>query len=125
MRGAYDALSNDTKRRLRGLVEEHAFMYSRRKPGFIDFSDEENQTRPLVPQIIVRRNAGSGCMGLYLASLAGRALGMSEDVGQALPGQLKDHAARHTTPDRIGRRTQVRARKHRSPGSRVMSARDR
>jgi alpha-ketoglutarate-dependent 2,4-dichlorophenoxyacetate dioxygenase len=42
MRAAYDALSEAMKQRLRGLVAEHAIMYSRKKLGFTDFSDEEN-----------------------------------------------------------------------------------
>ena len=68
MRAAYDALAGDLMQRLRGLVAEHAIMYSRKKLGFTDFSDEENQTLPPVPQALVRRHAGSGRMGLYLAS---------------------------------------------------------
>ncbi|HEX7810588.1 MAG TPA: TauD/TfdA family dioxygenase, partial [Burkholderiales bacterium] len=72
MRAAYDALPDDMKQRLQGLVAEHAIMYSRMKLGFTDFSDEEKQTLPPVPQVLVRRHAGSGRMGLYLASHAGR-----------------------------------------------------
>ena len=43
MRAAYDALPENTKRRLQGLVAEHAIMYSRRKLGFTDFSREESE----------------------------------------------------------------------------------
>ena len=75
-----------------GLVAEHAIMYSRRKTGFSDFSDEENVALPPVPQALLRRHAGSGRMGLYLASHAGRILGMSEAEGQALLQTLTDHA---------------------------------
>ncbi|HKB82437.1 MAG TPA: TauD/TfdA family dioxygenase [Burkholderiales bacterium] len=92
MRAAYDALSEDLKQRLRGLVAEHAIMYSRKKLGFTDFSDEENQTLPPVPQVLLRRHAGSGRMGLYLASHAGRIFGMPEDMGRALLRELIEHA---------------------------------
>jgi len=92
MRAAYDALPEEMKQRLRGLVAEHAIMYSRRKLGFNDFSDEENQTLPPVPQALVRRHAGSGRMGLYLASHAGRIFGMTEEESEALLKQLIDHA---------------------------------
>jgi alpha-ketoglutarate-dependent 2,4-dichlorophenoxyacetate dioxygenase len=92
MRAAWDALSGEMKQRLRGLVAEHAIMHSRRKLGFTDFSDEENQTLPPVPQTLVRKHAGSGRMGLYLASHAGRIFGMKDDEGQALLKQLIDHA---------------------------------
>ncbi len=94
MRAAYDALPDDMKRRLKGLVAEHAIMYSRMKLGFTDFSDEENQALPPVPQALVRRHAGSARMGLYLASHAGRIIGMSEKEGKALLQQLTDHATR-------------------------------
>jgi alpha-ketoglutarate-dependent 2,4-dichlorophenoxyacetate dioxygenase len=92
MRAAYDALTHEMKQRLRGLVAEHAIMYSRKKLGFTDFSDEEKQTLPPVPQALVRRHAGSGRMGLYLASHAGRIFDMKEEEGQALLQQLIDHS---------------------------------
>jgi alpha-ketoglutarate-dependent 2,4-dichlorophenoxyacetate dioxygenase len=92
MRAAYDALPDDMKQRLRGLVAEHAIMYSRRKLGFDDFSDEEHQTYPPVPQALVRRHPGSGRMSLFLASHAGRIFGMPEEEGKALLQQLIDHA---------------------------------
>ena len=92
MRAAYDALDDESKQRLRGLVAEHAIMYSRKKLGFTDFSDEENQMLPPVPQALVRKHAGSGRKGLYLASHAGRIFGMSEDEANALLQQLIDHA---------------------------------
>jgi len=92
MRAAYDALLADMKQRLRGLVAEHAIMYSRRKLGFNDFSDEENQTYPPVPQTLLRRHPGSGRMGLFLASHAGRIFGMPEDESKALLQRLIDHA---------------------------------
>ena len=92
MRAGYDALTDGMKLRLHGLVAEHAIMYSRKKLGFTDFSDEENQTLPPVPQTLVRRHAGSGRMGLYLASHAGRIFGMNEQDGQALLKHLIEHA---------------------------------
>jgi alpha-ketoglutarate-dependent 2,4-dichlorophenoxyacetate dioxygenase len=92
MRAAYDALPEAMKRRLQGLVAEHAIMYSRRKLGFTDFNDEENQALPPVPQTLVRRHRGSGRMGLYLASHAGRIFGMGEAEGKALLEELIAHA---------------------------------
>lgn len=92
LRAAYDALPPELQQRLHGLVAEHAIMYSRRKIGFADFSDEENNALPPVPQTLVRRHAGSGRMSLYLASHAGRILGMSDAEGQALLQFLIDHA---------------------------------
>ena len=92
MRAAYDALPEEMKRRLHGRVAEHAIMYSRRKLGFSDFSEEENENLPPVPQAMVRRHPGSGRMGLYLASHAGRILGMPDAEAHALLAQLIEHA---------------------------------
>ncbi len=92
MRAAYDALPENTKRRLQGLVAEHAIMYSRRKLGFTDFSREESEALPPVPQVLVRRHPGSGRMGLYLASHAGRIFGMPDAEAETLLAQLIEHA---------------------------------
>jgi alpha-ketoglutarate-dependent 2,4-dichlorophenoxyacetate dioxygenase len=92
MRAAYDALPAEIKQRLRGLVAEHAIMYSRRRLGFTDFSDEESRELPPVPQVLVRRHPGSGRMGLYLASHAGRIFGMSQAESETLLRQLMEHA---------------------------------
>jgi alpha-ketoglutarate-dependent 2,4-dichlorophenoxyacetate dioxygenase len=64
MRAAYDALPAELAKRLHGLVAEHTIMYSRKRLGFTDFSDEENQAYPPVPQTLVWRHPGSGRMGL-------------------------------------------------------------
>ncbi|MBM3490159.1 MAG: TauD/TfdA family dioxygenase [Alphaproteobacteria bacterium] len=93
MRAAYDALPAETKTRLTGLVAEHALMYSRARLGFTAFTDEERRQLPPVPQVMVRRHAGSGRMTLYLASHAGRVLGMPEAEGKALIDQLLAHAS--------------------------------
>ncbi len=53
-RAAYDALPEATKRRLDGLVAEHSIFNSRAKLGFTDFSAEEKQGMPPVPQMLVR-----------------------------------------------------------------------
>jgi alpha-ketoglutarate-dependent 2,4-dichlorophenoxyacetate dioxygenase len=92
LRAAYDALPDETKQRLRGLVAEHAIQFSRKKMGFEDFSEEEWRAYPPVPQALLRRHPGSGRMGLFLASHAGRIFGMPEAEGKALLQQLIDHA---------------------------------
>ena len=92
MRAAYDALPADMAQRLHGMVAEHAIMYSRKRLGFTDFSDEENQALPPVPQTLVRRHPGSGRMGLYLASHAGRIFGMNDQEAEVLLQRLIEHA---------------------------------
>lgn len=92
MRAAYDALSDDMKRRLEGLVAEHSIFVSRAKTGYGNFSQEERDQLPPVPQVVVRTHAGSKRKTLYLASHAGRILGMDDAEGRALLADLIAHA---------------------------------
>jgi alpha-ketoglutarate-dependent 2,4-dichlorophenoxyacetate dioxygenase len=91
-RAAYDALPEEMKRRIDGLVAEHSIFNSRAKLGFTSFSDEERQNLPPVPQVLVRKIPESGRKSLYLASHAGRIFGMPEAEGHALIEQLVAHA---------------------------------
>ena len=91
-RAAYDALPAETKRRLDSLVAEHSIFTSRARLGFSNFSDEERQGMPPVPQVLVRTIPESGRKSLYLASHAGRIFGMAEAEGRALIDQLVAHA---------------------------------
>ena len=93
-RAAYDALPAAMKRRLEGLVAEHSIFNSRGRLGFSNFSAEERQSLPPVPQALVRVIAESGRKSLYLASHAGRIFGMPEAEGRALIDQLIEHATR-------------------------------
>jgi alpha-ketoglutarate-dependent 2,4-dichlorophenoxyacetate dioxygenase len=93
-RAAYDALPAAMKRRLEGLVAEHSIFNSRGRLGFSNFSEEERQSLPPVPQALVRVIAESGRKSLYLASHAGRIFGMPEAEGRALIDQLIEHATR-------------------------------
>jgi alpha-ketoglutarate-dependent 2,4-dichlorophenoxyacetate dioxygenase len=91
-RAAYDALPDDMKRRLDALVAEHSIFTSRARIGFANFSDEERRELPPVPQVVVRTLPESGRKSLYLASHAGRILGMPEPEGRALIDELIAHA---------------------------------
>jgi alpha-ketoglutarate-dependent 2,4-dichlorophenoxyacetate dioxygenase len=91
-RTAYDALPEETKRRLHRLVAEHSIFNSRARLGFTNFSDDERQGMPPVPQVVVRTLPESGRKSLYLASHAGRIFGMPEHEGRALIDQLVAHA---------------------------------
>jgi len=93
-RAAYDALPEAMKRRLEGLVAEHSIFNSRGRLGFSNFSAEERQSLPPVPQALVRVIAESGRKSLYLASHAGRIFGMPDAEGRALIDQLIEHATR-------------------------------
>ena len=91
-RAAYDALSEDVKQKLASLVAEHSIFNSRARLGFTNFNEEERRELPPVPQVVVRTNPESGRKSLYLASHAGRILGMPEAEGRALIDQLIAHA---------------------------------
>jgi alpha-ketoglutarate-dependent 2,4-dichlorophenoxyacetate dioxygenase len=91
-RAAYDALPEATKRRLDTLVAEHSIFNSRARLGFSNFSEEERQGLPPVPQVLVRTIPESGRKSLYLASHAGRIFGMSDGEGRALIDELVAHA---------------------------------
>jgi alpha-ketoglutarate-dependent 2,4-dichlorophenoxyacetate dioxygenase len=91
-RSAYEALPEAMKRRLDGLVAEHSIFNSRARLGFTEFSDEERQGMPPVPQALVRTIPESGRKSLYLASHAGRIFGMPESDGRALIDELIAHA---------------------------------
>src|SRR4051812_6013167 len=78
LRAAYEALSVEVKRRLNGLIAEHALAYSRAKTGFHDFTEAEQTNLPPVPQVVVRTISETGRKSLYIASHVGRVLGMPE-----------------------------------------------
>jgi len=92
LRAAWDALPEATRRRARGRIVEHSIFNSRAKLGFTNFSDEERRMMPPVPQVLVRTLPQSGRESLYLASHAGRVLGMPDDEGRALLDALVEHA---------------------------------
>ena len=92
LRAAYEALSEDMKQRLDGLVAEHALAYSRAKIGFYNFTEAERTKLPPVPQVVVRTIPETGRKSLYIASHAGRILGMPEEQGRALIDTLTTHA---------------------------------
>jgi alpha-ketoglutarate-dependent 2,4-dichlorophenoxyacetate dioxygenase len=91
-RAAYDALPEATKRRLEGLVAEHSIFNSRARLGFTNFNDEERRSLPAVPQVLVRTIPENGRKSLYLASHAGRILGMNDAEGRTLIDELIAHA---------------------------------
>jgi len=91
-RAAYDALPEGTKHRIDSLIAEHSIFNSRARLGFSNFSEEERRGLPPVPQVLVRTIPESGRKSLYLASHAGRILGVPEPEGRALIDELVAHA---------------------------------
>lgn len=92
LRAAYDALPDAMKRRLTGLVAMHSLATSRARTGFTDFTEGERNNLPPVPQVIARTIPENGRKSLYIASHAGRIVGMPDEEGRALIDRLIAHA---------------------------------
>lgn len=92
LRAAYDALPEPMKRRLEGLVAEHSLAYSRARTGFSNFTDAEREGLPPVPQMMVRTIPENARKSLYIASHAGRILGIADEEARALLDRLIAHA---------------------------------
>jgi alpha-ketoglutarate-dependent 2,4-dichlorophenoxyacetate dioxygenase len=92
LRAAYDSLPEDTKRKLEGLVAEHSIFCSRAKTGFANFSQEERDQLPPVPQVVVRTHPGSKRRTLYIASHADHIIGWPLEEGRKLLAELIAHA---------------------------------
>jgi alpha-ketoglutarate-dependent 2,4-dichlorophenoxyacetate dioxygenase len=91
LRAAWDALPEAMKRKVEGLVAEHAIAYSRAKLGFA-MSENEQRNLPPVQQVLVRHHPASGRTSLYLAAHAGRIIGMTDQAGKALLAELIEFA---------------------------------
>jgi alpha-ketoglutarate-dependent 2,4-dichlorophenoxyacetate dioxygenase len=94
LRAAYDALPDEKKRALEGLVVEHSIFRSRSLIGFTEFNEDIQRELPPVTQLLVRRHAGSGRKTLYLASHASHVIGWPVAEGRALIEELIAFATR-------------------------------
>ena len=88
LRAAYDALDPSTRARIEGLVAEHSMFYSRSLVGCTDFTADERNAMPPVPQTLVRVLSGSGRQTLYLATHASHVIRWPIDRGRALLDEL-------------------------------------
>jgi alpha-ketoglutarate-dependent 2,4-dichlorophenoxyacetate dioxygenase len=94
LRAAYDALPEDGKRRLDGLVAIHHYANSRRGMNIKISSDEEDKRFPPVPQAVIRSNPANGRKALFVGSHASHIRDMPEDEGRALLAELLEFATR-------------------------------
>lgn len=92
LRAAWEALPDAMRARIDGLIAEHSLLFSRRRLGFTDFSEQERAAWAPVARPLVRTLPDSGRRTLYLASHVGRIRGMADDEAEALIGQLIAHA---------------------------------
>jgi alpha-ketoglutarate-dependent 2,4-dichlorophenoxyacetate dioxygenase len=94
LRAAYDALPEEKRRALEGLVVEHSIFRSRSLIGFTEFNEEIRRELPPVQQLLVRRHPGSGRKTLYLASHASHIVGRPVEEGRKLIEELVQFATR-------------------------------
>src|SRR5688500_3351879 len=92
MRAAYDALDDETKQEIEGLVCEHSQIYSRQQIGFFDLTDEERERFKPVRQRMVRTHPVTGRKSVYLASHAGGIVGWPVPEARIFLRDLIEHA---------------------------------
>jgi alpha-ketoglutarate-dependent 2,4-dichlorophenoxyacetate dioxygenase len=80
------------RRALEGLVAEHSIVHSRRLTGYGQFTQAELEMLKPVQQAVVRTHPATGRKNLYLGSHAFRILGMPDEAGRALLGELVEFA---------------------------------
>ena len=106
LRAAYDALDDEKKEQLDGLVAEHSLVYSRERMGYTDWEEGERQAVSAVPQTMVRTVPQTGRKNLFIASHAGHIAGMDDKEARALIDEMLDHATQrqftHTHRWRVG-----------------------
>jgi alpha-ketoglutarate-dependent 2,4-dichlorophenoxyacetate dioxygenase len=92
MRAAWDALPDEKKTQVEGLIGMHSLHYSRATLGFHDYSQEERDGLPSAPHPLVRTHPGSGRKALFLASYVHDIRGMDTPDARVLMHDLIEHA---------------------------------
>jgi alpha-ketoglutarate-dependent 2,4-dichlorophenoxyacetate dioxygenase len=92
MPAAYDALDDETKAEIDGLVAVHSLIYSRGQLGFGDFSAEEMKTFAPVRQALVRTNDFTGRKSVFLSAHIGTIVGWEMPEARDFIRELTEHA---------------------------------
>ena len=92
MRAGYDALDDETRAEVEGLICEHSQIFSRQQLGFTDFTDDERERFKPVRQCLVRTHPVTKRRSLYLSSHAGGILGWPVPEARAFLRDLVEHA---------------------------------
>jgi alpha-ketoglutarate-dependent 2,4-dichlorophenoxyacetate dioxygenase len=92
MRAAYDALDQDMRASIAGLVCEHSLLYSRGSMGFSEFSEAERALFKPVRQSLVRTHPVTGRRSLFLSSHIGAIVGWPVPEARDLIRDLIEHA---------------------------------
>ena len=92
MRAAYDALDDDAKAEIAGLVCEHSLMFSRAALGFDALSEAERTMFAPVRHGLVRVHPVTGQKSLFLSAHAGAIVGWPVPEARAFLRDLTEHA---------------------------------
>jgi alpha-ketoglutarate-dependent 2,4-dichlorophenoxyacetate dioxygenase len=92
MRGGYDALPDELKQLIEGLVVEHSIFHSRAVVGFGQFSEQEQAEHPSAQHPLVRIHPATGRKSLYISSHASHIVGWSRPEGIDLLHELTEWA---------------------------------
>jgi alpha-ketoglutarate-dependent 2,4-dichlorophenoxyacetate dioxygenase len=92
MRAAYDALSDDVKRKLEGLVAEHSLVYSRGTVSNEALTPEMKAELPGAWQAMVRVNPVNGREAVYAGAHASHVIGWPREAGRAFLQWLNEFA---------------------------------
>src|SRR5215510_9594651 len=92
MVSAYDALDDELKAEVEGLVCEHSQIFSRQQLGFFELTDEERARFKPVRQSLVRTHPVTKRKSLYLSSHAGSIVGWPVPEARSFLRDLLEHA---------------------------------
>jgi alpha-ketoglutarate-dependent 2,4-dichlorophenoxyacetate dioxygenase len=84
MRAAYDALPDDVKQKLEGLVAEHSLVYSRSTVSSGALTPDMAAELPGAWQVMVRVNPGNMRKAVYAGAHASHVIGWPREEGRAL-----------------------------------------
>ncbi len=92
MRAAYDALPDEVKGEIEGLVAEHSAFHSRIQLGDQQYTPEDLAKYPPVEWPIIRTHPGSQRKTLFIGAHATRIVGWPVPEGRLLLADLLEHA---------------------------------
>lgn len=92
LRAAWDALPEQTRNEIDGLVAEHSLIYSRALLGFDAWTEQERAEFAPVARPLVRVHPGSRRKHLYLAAHIGAIHGLTRPDALMLVRDLTEHA---------------------------------
>lgn len=92
MRAAYDALPDDVRGEIEGLVAEHSAFHSRIQLGDQQYTPEDLAKYPTVEWPVVRTHPGSRRKTLFIGAHATHVVGWPVPEGRLLLAELLEHA---------------------------------